>query len=789
MEERTSLMEPVEVADSRGSIASCQSRQFASRSALVFEAATVAVLSLFAFLAINQIQAPDVPVRPESPAQFSAERALHSLQRIARAPHPMGSAEHGSLRQYLVQQLSLLGCEVDVQATTGVRDSPAAAGEVENVLGRVQGEQGTQAVLLVAHYDGVPASPAAGDDGAAVVALLETLRALRAGPPLKNDLIVLFTDGEEDGLLGASAFTREHPWAQDVRLVLNFDARGTSGPSLLFETSQGNAWLIREVVRAAPHPVGSSLFYAIYRHLPNDTDFSIFKRARWQGLNFAFIGEAANYHTSRDDIANLDRRSLSHHGSYALALARHFGNLDLRHDASPDVVFFNLLGTGIIVYPESYSLGISAAFFAFFVLLAWVNFRRHRLTAWSMLWGFLGVLAALLIAVSASALVWMLIGKLHGSVLRSGRTGDSTVYLASFLALAAAITLGGYRWLRRRLGMTPLAFGSTTVWLLLSAAAAWFLPSGSYLFQWPLASALVALGALTGVDEIRPRSKLAPTVLAWLAAALPIAVAAPMVAFLYMGLGLNLINVVAVVALVALILWLLGPVLELLTAGGWRAPGLAALAWLGLLLAGATTVRYDRDHPRTNQIIYTVDADSQRASWATFDERPDAWSVQFLTAGAKREPLPALTPYDPSRVLLQYPAPPLRFPPFAVKLMNDTVTGPRRRVTLLLNSPRRARMCLIYVSGPQVLAAQVSGRQLAPQRMSPGSQWRLQYTNISAKGVELVLTVQSGRPLQLRIVEISHGLPALGMNYRARPEDMIESGLGDLTVVSRSYQF
>src|SRR5207245_10866754 len=123
---------------------------------------------------------------------------------------------------------------------------------------------GIDAVALVAQYDSVAAGPGAGDDGAGVAALLETLRGLRAGPALQNDLIFLFTDGEEDGLLGASAFVAEHPWAKDAHVVINFEARGNSGASQLFETSAGNGRLIDFFAQAAPYPSGSSLAFQSY---------------------------------------------------------------------------------------------------------------------------------------------------------------------------------------------------------------------------------------------------------------------------------------------------------------------------------------------------------------------------------------------------------------------------------------------------------------------------------------------------------------------------------------------
>ncbi len=74
--------------------------------------------------------------------------------------------------------------------------------------------------------------------------------AVRAGPPLKTDVIFLFTDGEEEGMLGASAFVAEHSWARDVRVAANFEARGNAGESELFETRR-RGWL--------PWPAGSPM--------------------------------------------------------------------------------------------------------------------------------------------------------------------------------------------------------------------------------------------------------------------------------------------------------------------------------------------------------------------------------------------------------------------------------------------------------------------------------------------------------------------------------------------------
>ena len=106
------------------------------------------------------------------------------------------------MRAYIIRKLTEMGVEVQEQPS---RQRQRGTIEVStNVIGRIPGTANSKAFTLMAHYDSVPFGPGAADDGAGVVTLLETARALKAGPPLKNDVIFLFTDGEEAGEVGAA---------------------------------------------------------------------------------------------------------------------------------------------------------------------------------------------------------------------------------------------------------------------------------------------------------------------------------------------------------------------------------------------------------------------------------------------------------------------------------------------------------------------------------------------------------------------------------------------------------
>ena len=318
------------------------------RSPMVARIATLLVFGLAVSAGVRSVHVPPAVVPASAPpAAFSAERAMAHVRQIARAAHPTGSAEHRRVRAYLVAELRALGLEPRLQQTIGIASRFPVAGQVTNILARLPGtDTDGKAILMTAHYDSVAVGPGAADDAAGTAALLETLRALRAGSPLRNDLIIALLDGEEDGLLGAAAFVREHPWARDVGVALCLDAGGTGGRALLYETGERNESVVRAFGRT-PNATGSSAMYSGYRRMPNDSDFSELRLAGITGLNIAISERGDRYHTPLDDPAHLDPRSLQHHGDAALGVAREFGMMALPPAAEEDVIFFNLACTRI----------------------------------------------------------------------------------------------------------------------------------------------------------------------------------------------------------------------------------------------------------------------------------------------------------------------------------------------------------------------------------------------------------------------------------------------------------
>jgi Zn-dependent M28 family amino/carboxypeptidase len=273
------------------------------------------------------------------------------LNVIASDSRAIGMPGHDATRDYLIEQLTLMGLTPELQTTPATLRFEGAdtfnAGTVTNVIARLPGTASTGAVVINAHYDGGSTGPAAGDNGAAVAATLEIVRALQAGPPLANDLIIVFSDGEEDGDLGAAAFNQDHPWAQDVRLAINFEAQGSGGPAILYATSDENGWLTGQYFEVAPESSAYSLLPELVRQLPGmrlACDLEDYLLNGSDGLGFVFTSDTPAYHSERDSIANIDRGSIQQEGENTLAVVQHFGDSNLAEmPRSSNRVFFNLL--------------------------------------------------------------------------------------------------------------------------------------------------------------------------------------------------------------------------------------------------------------------------------------------------------------------------------------------------------------------------------------------------------------------------------------------------------------
>ena len=774
--------------------------------------------------------------RDADPAQFSASRALDLLQPISAAPHPIGSVDHDRVRDGLLETLRPLVDEVEIQHSERVSDHRRFEGlvlmaRVDNLVARVRGHDSDGAVLLMSHYDSAPTSPGAADDGSAVVAILESLRALREGPPLRNDLIVLFSDGEEAGLLGAQAFFREHRWREDVRLVLNFEARGSGGPAVLFETSAGNGRLVAEFAKAALHPQANSLAYEAYKRMPNDTDLSVAKRAGYAGLNFAFTEGLYDYHTSGDSIEHLSPNSLQHVGETVLALSRRFGNADLDDLSASDRAYFNPIGFWLLRYPL-WLHGILIAGFALCLCWALVRGVRNReMRIGSFLCGAGVFLAGTAAFVELSTILLRAVQE-HAAAPGLGAwkmvMNPRAVLAGEFLVGVAVFALL-VEWLRRgagRLGpavvLTVLTLGlwwtGTPFWPLalfnvvlalflcllvpwslptpsalgLGALAAWWVgfvilsavaPGSAFLLGWPLLFLLpVTVWAVGRFGDGR-RSPAVWSLI--LAAALPGGMLLTAMTFL---IHVNLGNLVPWIAspLAALLLGLLLPLFE--EAGGaGRRFLVAGCGLLGLLfLAAPILADFDARHRRPDELFYWVDQHPGNGRWATTDRDLDRWQQRIIgatTATSLGQIVPAqsraLLVSEPHSIDLEMP------------VLDPIDRGRTDRGEWVEFQLRPSAGCVrvnLYFSGiREAREASINDVPLSAPGVPPETE-RWIYLAPPPGGLRVRLEALSLESASLRVIQVNYGWPA-ALNVPPRPPTMMAApgSLGDTTLLVRDW--
>ena len=737
------------------------------------------VISAAVGVALYTLRPPEVVPASASTAEFSAERAMEDLEVIADEPRPVGSQGHAHTREYLLGEIRALDLEPRVQTTTAVAPFPdrglAHISRVKNILVRLEGTADTEkSVMLSAHYDTFSGStPSASDCGSCVVTLLATMRALAAGPPLKSDVIFLFTDAEERVSAGARGFVEGDPWANDAGMILNFEAAGSHGPAMVLTTNEENGVVVDGLLEAAPHPVVNSLLPFLLGPIPGGDDMEVYKEELdAAGLDFIYFVDRSVYHTAADNLESIDPRSVQHDGSYALSLTRHFGNTSLENLKAPDEVFFTVLPGLTVHYPEAWSLTLAIVLILAFLGIVVLGFMRGRLSVGRVV---LGVLASLLVLIGAAiltTLLWMLVQKLnpeYDAVLTLGFiTYNGSAYLLAFTGFTVAITAAALVLLGGRLGMANLACGATLWWVVFLTLTGFYTPDIGYLFAWPLASGLVALGWMLFFGERVPTWSGTAVLAVATVPALLIFVPAVFILFHAAGVTLPGLSVPIVgfsMFFVALLVGLLLPQLAVLatTSSRWLIPGLAALVCLVFLGVGELTAGFDAEHPKPNIVSYELDADAQAAVWKSPGEGPDGWTSQFFSGNTEPASYAAfLLPGFLDLDGVKGPAPTVYLPPPTVEVLDDTSEGEARTLRLRVASARGAPNVAVSVQASgEIVAASVDGKEIARNGVPKDRREQLafSYAGVPEKGFELSLRVDSSAPVEVTVDDISEGLP------------------------------
>jgi aminopeptidase YwaD len=146
---------------------------------------------------------PAQPLKdPQGPAVGLRDRLLAHLRVVARERDPHQSPDgHSEVRHYILRELAKRG---EVKAHEFDH-----SGQVhQNLALDLPGEQDLSFILVGAHYDAVPGSPGADDNGTAVAVLLELARTFAEAPARRPLRLVAF-DLEETDRLGSRLYARD----------------------------------------------------------------------------------------------------------------------------------------------------------------------------------------------------------------------------------------------------------------------------------------------------------------------------------------------------------------------------------------------------------------------------------------------------------------------------------------------------------------------------------------------------------------------------------------------------
>lgn len=629
--------------------------------------------------------------------EFSAIRASIPLEEIAKEAHYLGSDAHDKVRGYLIGELSKLGLQPHIQEGYSYNNTSKTLTKPTNIIAKFPGaEKDGKALLLLSHYDSAAIhSPGASDDGIGIATILESFRAfLASGSRPKNDIIILFTDAEEIGLDGAKLFMDEHPWAEDIGLAINLEARGTSGPSnMILETNGGNKELIKAFKKAnTPYPIASSLMYSVYKLLPNDTDSTVLREeGDIDSFFFAFIDNHFNYHTANDNLQNIDWTSFEHQGSYVLPLLHYFGDADLNTLKSDrEEVYFNFPILKLVHYPFNWIIPMLILASLIFIGLTIYGLKKNSLTIKHITIGFIPFILSLLTSGIIGYFGWKAIQILypHYGEIQQGFTYNGHTYIALFVSISLAISFIVYHKYSREKNQASLMVAPIFLWLVINTIVIFTLKGAAY-FIIPVFFALLSFFLM--IQRKEPNGLLNAIL------AIPaIFIFAPLIQYFPVGLGLKMLVLSSVFTV--LLFGLLLPIFNYYRGKHILALGFTILSIFFFIQAHRTS-EFSPERQKPNSLMYYNDADTGKSYWLTYDKYLDEWTQAFF--GENPRPAVELTNAQPyskygKGFIFAAEAPKKDIAEFDVILKSDTIIGENRKVELTIVPQRRINRLELY---------------------------------------------------------------------------------------------
>jgi hypothetical protein len=672
-----------------------------------------------------------------------------------------------------------MGLETEIQNQVVTRFCCVGT-NTSNIIGTIKGSSNGKSLVLLTHYDSRHhASFGASDAGSGVVTILEGVRSFLSKNTIPiNDIHLVFTDAEEIGLLGAQAFVKNHSLVDNIGLVLNFEARGSGGPSyMLMETNGKNGVLISEFINAEPgFPAANSLMYSIYKMLPNDTDLTVFReQANINGFNFAFIGDHFDYHTSLDSFERLDRNTLIHQADYIMSMLNHFSKINLSNlDSENDYVYLNFPILKMLHYPYSWIYPLLIFSIIFFLFIIYLGLAINKLSIQGILNGILALTISLFTCLSITIILWKTISYFNPDYadILHGFTYNGYYYITAFIFLNIFCLFSiYYRFFKNSSGLDltimPIGF-----WLIINVLISIYLKGAAY-FIIPVNLVLFSI-LLIYFSNFKGNKKM----LLWTFFSVPlIYIFAPQLKMFPVGLGLD--NLFITSFFLVLIFVLLLPVFSNFAFKN-QIKNLTLLIAIVFFALAFLNNDYDVNSKKPNSILYYSDLDSKQSYWLSRNENLDEFTSQFFKKNESIQEASFFsssskygTPHKQS-ALADF----IKFSSSDIQILKDTIVENKRNLQLKISPERKINKIDLTTDDPFVLnSMSVQGVEFEIEKsefkINPG-QFLTYYLSYEDKDVTIELDFEENLSPSLNLIETSFDLfESEKFNFKPREDYMM----------------
>lgn len=740
---------------------------------------SILFFALTIFVAVASLKADNPPavVTVNSPDTiFSAKRAYKHLLQIARAPHAVGTREHELVKNYIVTACQQMGLDTRIQNSTELdtKGNTLVAVGVNNIIAKIKGTKPRKSVLITAHYDSQPNTPGGADDGMGVVAMLETARAIKASPAMPHDVILVFTDGEEQGLFGAKALLKDSVF-ENVGFEMNWDFRGNKGTILTYETNSHNGWLIRQYAKGTKYPIGNSMGYEISKRMPNSVDFRYFRKAGVTGFTNGLVEGYSSYHSMTDKPENLDLRSLQQAGDNMLSMAKYVANMPpLGNTKTPDLSYFNVFGYWFVYYPSSLNLYLIVAVTLIFVLIMITGIRNGKIKPAGFIAGAVALPVCMAISYFVSLFLLKRIIKHYPLYTHfyGNNSYNSEWYFLSMTMLSLFIFSIVFQFISRKWEYFSTFAGILLICMLCMCAVYIYAPSASWLLLIPLLFLTGGYGWMTRKKENILQKTTGYYLINFIATLPAVMLFVPLVYFMFNSFGLSS-AMPFVCIVIALISALSYPVLNSVFKNyRWLVPVLSIIGVFTSLVYAHLNSGFNQKHPLQSNIRYRVNTTDSSAVWLSNDMVTDKFTRIFF-------PDKKIDTTTKNTRTLIHSAPVISYAPPAAIIQHDTTYQNKREVTLLCKSARNNVNAIGIVINDSTLQSILNVEINNSEVVKETNNNTTNFNNIifygpPAQGILVKFTLKANAKLSIKVFDRSMGLPLI-KGLTEFPQDVIPS--------------